>query len=217
MYKIVGVGRAKAGKVREAIAATKAITEYMSSKHDVKIEVYLQTVRPRWNDLLDRRTEGSGGFPSDSGKDHGRRGILETGAEGGRGDRPADSRPVTASLTNSRPAQGADEAPWLFGPADLISRARRARFIPLPFRDINCPPNAAYERSGRQRVFRSDDCRFAQWRKSDDWATAPRAEGSARTFNDMLRGFRRHFSPPFPGQGYPAPWRGQCPNRWPGT
>ena len=46
MYKIVGVGRAKAGKVREAIAATKAITEYMSSKHDVKIEVYLQQFGP---------------------------------------------------------------------------------------------------------------------------------------------------------------------------
>ena len=46
MYKIVGVGRAKAGKVREAIGATKAIAEYLSSKHDIKIEVYLQQFGP---------------------------------------------------------------------------------------------------------------------------------------------------------------------------
>ena len=35
MYKIVAVARAKAGKVREAIAATKAITEYLRSLRPV--------------------------------------------------------------------------------------------------------------------------------------------------------------------------------------
>ena len=32
MYKIVGVGKAKPGKVREAIAASKGLAEYMNSK-----------------------------------------------------------------------------------------------------------------------------------------------------------------------------------------
>src|SRR6059036_2775205 len=46
MYKVVGVGRAKAGKAREAIAATKALAEYLSSKHDIKAEVFLQQFGP---------------------------------------------------------------------------------------------------------------------------------------------------------------------------
>ena len=46
MYKIVAVERAKAGKVREAIAAAKGLAEHLRSKHDVKIEVYLQQFGP---------------------------------------------------------------------------------------------------------------------------------------------------------------------------
>src|SRR5262245_42653283 len=46
MYKIVGVGKAKPGKVREAIGATKGLVEYMNSKHDIKAQVYLQQFVP---------------------------------------------------------------------------------------------------------------------------------------------------------------------------
>jgi hypothetical protein len=46
MYKIVAVGRAKPGKIREGLAANKALAEHVGSKHDVKIEVYLQQFGP---------------------------------------------------------------------------------------------------------------------------------------------------------------------------
>ena len=46
MHKLVGVQRAKAGKVREAVAALKAIAEYLKSKHGLKVEVYLQLFGP---------------------------------------------------------------------------------------------------------------------------------------------------------------------------
>ena len=46
MNKVVIVMTAKNGKVREAIAATKALVEYASSKHDLKSEVYLQLFGP---------------------------------------------------------------------------------------------------------------------------------------------------------------------------
>ena len=42
MYKILGVGKSQPGKVREAIAASKGLAEYMNSKHDVKVQVHLQ-------------------------------------------------------------------------------------------------------------------------------------------------------------------------------
>ena len=45
MYKIVGVGKAKPGKVREAIAASKGLADYMN-KHDVKVQVHLQQFGP---------------------------------------------------------------------------------------------------------------------------------------------------------------------------
>jgi quinol monooxygenase YgiN len=42
MNKVVFVMRAKSGKVREAIAATKTLVEYIRSKHGLQSEVYLQ-------------------------------------------------------------------------------------------------------------------------------------------------------------------------------
>ena len=49
MYKLVTVGRAKGGKVREAIGGGKALAEYLRSKHDVKVEVFLQQFGPAGN------------------------------------------------------------------------------------------------------------------------------------------------------------------------
>ena len=46
MYKILGVGKSQPGKVREAIAASKGLAEYMNSKHDVKVQVHLQQFGP---------------------------------------------------------------------------------------------------------------------------------------------------------------------------
>jgi hypothetical protein len=42
MNKIVTVATAKNGKMREAIAAVKAVVEYMNSKFDLKNEAYVQ-------------------------------------------------------------------------------------------------------------------------------------------------------------------------------
>ena len=46
MYKLVSVGRAKGGKLREAVGAAKALAEHLRSKHDVKVEVYMQQFGP---------------------------------------------------------------------------------------------------------------------------------------------------------------------------
>lgn len=46
MYKVVNVGRAKGGKMREAIAGAKTLAEYVQSKHDVKVEVFIQQFGP---------------------------------------------------------------------------------------------------------------------------------------------------------------------------
>lgn len=43
MNKMIIVMNAKSGKVREAIAAAKALAEYTRSKHDLKSEVYMQS------------------------------------------------------------------------------------------------------------------------------------------------------------------------------
>jgi hypothetical protein len=45
LYKLVSVGRAKGGKVREAIMASKGIAEYIG-KHDIKIDAYIQQFGP---------------------------------------------------------------------------------------------------------------------------------------------------------------------------
>ncbi len=46
MYKLVNVGRAKGGKVREAIGGAKALAEHLQRKHDLKVEVFLQQFGP---------------------------------------------------------------------------------------------------------------------------------------------------------------------------
>lgn len=46
MYKLVTVGRAKGGQVREAIAGAKEIAGYLHSKHGAKVEVFLQQFGP---------------------------------------------------------------------------------------------------------------------------------------------------------------------------
>ena len=46
MYKLLNVGRAKGGKVREAIGGVKALAEYVHNKHDVKVEVFIQQFGP---------------------------------------------------------------------------------------------------------------------------------------------------------------------------
>ena len=42
MYKMVGVATAKNGMAREAIAAVKALVEYVNKKYDLKYEAYMQ-------------------------------------------------------------------------------------------------------------------------------------------------------------------------------
>jgi len=46
MYKLVNVGRAKGGKMREAIGGAKALAEHIRSKHDVKVDVFIQQFGP---------------------------------------------------------------------------------------------------------------------------------------------------------------------------
>ena len=46
MYKLMTVGRAKAGKVREAIGALKGLAEYIKSKHNLKTDVHVQLFGP---------------------------------------------------------------------------------------------------------------------------------------------------------------------------
>ena len=43
MNKVVITMKAKGGKTREAIAAVKALVEYVRTKHDLKSEVYMQS------------------------------------------------------------------------------------------------------------------------------------------------------------------------------
>jgi hypothetical protein len=43
MNKMLYVMAAKPGKIREAVATVKALAEYVSSKYDIKTEVYIQS------------------------------------------------------------------------------------------------------------------------------------------------------------------------------
>ena len=42
MNRVIGVTTAKNGKTREAVAALKALVEYVNSKYDLKYELYIQ-------------------------------------------------------------------------------------------------------------------------------------------------------------------------------
>ena len=46
MYKLMSVGRAKGGKLRETIGAMKALAEYINSKHNLNAQVHIQQFRP---------------------------------------------------------------------------------------------------------------------------------------------------------------------------
>ena|SRR5215831_4770263 len=46
MYKLMTVGRARGGKVRETIGAMKALAEYIKSKHNIDSEVNIQLFGP---------------------------------------------------------------------------------------------------------------------------------------------------------------------------
>ena len=46
MYKLMSVGRARGGKIRETIGAMKALSEHIKSKHNIDSEVHIQLFGP---------------------------------------------------------------------------------------------------------------------------------------------------------------------------
>ena len=84
MYKSVGVARAKGGKVREAVAAVKALAEHLKSKHDFKVEVYLQLFGPAGTIYAIGEFQGLASFEATNSKlmaDEAAFALVQKGAE----------------------------------------------------------------------------------------------------------------------------------------